>query len=328
MRSLFLTILLLVGMVAGPGVGRLRAAPAAPAPLDVGRAAVMPPVIKPPLDSAVTTRFRKAVDDGLTLAAIVTAHLGEVDRRRLESVGACSTPQCLTRLAGLLKVRWIWSLEVKRTGKNYKLRLWLHDPRARFRVDQKGTCDICTFSEAITRAQRLAQQAGTELRRLVVATLPRPEPPRKKMRPRPEPPRRKARPKPRLRPRPKPKPKPKPKPWYTPNAQQRTRQAAWMSGVGGIASLAAGITLLALDGRYTCDQEPRRLMCEYRYGTGTAGAVFTALGGASMVASAVLFYYGYFRKQKSSGGGGERPRPTVTLSPTRGGIWAHAQFRF
>lgn len=82
-----------------------------------------------------------------------------------------------------------------------------------------------------------------------------------------------------------------------------------MSGAGGVASLAAGITLLALDDRYTCDREPKRLMCEYRYRTGTAGAVFTALGGASMVASAVLFYYGYFRQGPRAGPGSGRGPP-------------------
>lgn len=98
-----------------------------------------------------------------------------------------------------------------------------------------------------------------------------------------------------------------------------------MSGVGGVLSLVAGITLLAVDDRYSCSQEPRRYRCPYRYSTGEAGAAFTALGGAALVASGVLFYLGYFRKRARRESSG---RPRVTIAPTRGGIWANATIQF
>ena len=98
-----------------------------------------------------------------------------------------------------------------------------------------------------------------------------------------------------------------------------------MSGAGGVASLIAGVVLLALDKQPTCNKEHPEITCPYRYNTGAAGAAFTALGAASVAASAVLFGIGLSRKKKKKS---EKPRPTVGVAPTRGGIWAHAAFRF
>lgn len=98
-----------------------------------------------------------------------------------------------------------------------------------------------------------------------------------------------------------------------------------MSAVGGALSLAAGVALVAVDDRYTCNQEPRRYQCPYRYSTGEAGAAFSALGAAALAASGVLFYLGYFRKEARRGA---PARPRVTVAPTRGGFWANATIRF
>jgi len=297
----------------------------------LGKVAVLPPVVRPPLSSRVVARFRRAASDGLTLAAIVSVDAAKVEASRLATVGDCVQPQCLVRLGAALGVRFLARLVVRRTGNNYRLSLWVGEPSQGVHVEQSATCDICTFSEAIEKTRSLALGVGSQVRRRVEALLPRRVPPRAKVRrppprrraaPRRQPPsRRRVTPRPRARPR----PHPKPKPWYLPTRRQRLRQAAWMSAVGGLLSLAAGIALLAVDDRYTCDQEPRRYMCPYRYSTGEAGTAFSALGGAALAASGVLFYLGYFR-------GGERhaapARPRVTVAPARGGLYANATIRF
>lgn len=293
--------------------------------VDVGRAAVLPPDITPPLSPVVSARFRAAVEAGLTQAAVATIPSADTEQQRLATVGACRTSDCLGRLATGLRVAWIFSPSVVRAGKNYKLRITLFDPKGAVTVDRADSCDICTLSEAVSRLRTLSQEAGAELRRRHVQQ-PRPDPPRRKVAPRPEPPRRKIRPtppRPPVRPPPARVVPPPPAP-LKPRPKPSIKQAAWMSGSLGLVSFVAGATLLGLDGRYTCEQEPARLQCPYRYKTGTAGAVFISLGGAALVASGVLFYYAYFRKTGRS----ESPRATLGVAPTRGGAFANAELRF
>lgn len=287
--------------------------------VDLGVAAVLPPEITPPLATAVAERYRAAVEMGLTHAAVLTLGAAQTDQQRLATVGDCRTPSCVGRLAGALSAAWVFLPSLRFVGRNYKLRLELRDPKGHLVEEREEACDICTLSEVMEKAQAMALQAGGALRRRQEALRPPEEPPRRKARPSPVPPRRKVRPQERPVPRPPkvvPKPRPRPKPSLP--------QAAWMSGSMGLASLVAGVTLLALDGRTTCDETPGRLKCPYRYGTGTAGAAFTALGGASMVASGVLFYYAYFRHR----GRREVPRATLGIAPTRRGAFAHAEIRF
>jgi hypothetical protein len=63
----------------------------------------------------------------------------------------------------------------------------------------------------------------------------------------------------------------------------------WITLGLAVAGLASGITLLALDGRGTCDAAPGGL-CLERYETKAPGIVLTAAGGAAAVAAGVLFY--------------------------------------
>ncbi|MFH2010755.1 MAG: hypothetical protein ABI333_29410 [bacterium] len=275
--------------------------------------------MKPPLASAVVERFRKAFEDGLTLAAVLVVPGAETESTRLATIGACRTEACQRQLAGALKATYVLTPRVVRTGKNYRIACELFDPTGKIAIRQTSSCDICTLSEAVTKAQSVGQDVGIALLAKHRVLYPRPRP-RPRIRPRPR-----VRPRPRARllprPRPQPKPKPRPKPKYRPKPS--VKQAAWMSGVAGLLSTVAGVTLLAYHGRPTCDEPYGDVRCPYRYKTGTAGAVFTSLGGAAIVASVVLFYYGYSAAKKP-----ERPRTTVGVTPTKGGVWAHASFRF
>jgi hypothetical protein len=334
-RALAVNLAVLAGAVLGPSpLGAEPANSPNPSPgepagvvVDLGRVAVLQPEITPQMAAAVNERFRGAVDSGLIDATLVTVSASDTDQQRLVTVGECRTPECYVRLAVALKAAYLVSSWVQQAGKNYRLRLVFSDTKGAAFLDRSDTCDICTLAEAVAKLKILAQDSGRELKRRH-ALLPRPEPPRRKVQPKPEPERPRIRPvAPRLSPRtPAPRPTPPPPPRSEPRikAKPSIKQAAWMSGGMGLASFVAGVTLLALDGRYTCDLEPARLRCPYRYGTGAAGATFTALGGASMVAAGVLFYYAFFRKV----GRPEVPRATVSVAPTRGGAFAHAELRF
>lgn len=68
------------------------------------------------------------------------------------------------------------------------------------------------------------------------------------------------------------------------------RTFKWITLGAAVAGLAAGITLIALDGRGTCDESFPGMECAQVHDTMAAGAVLTALGGAAGVASGYLFF--------------------------------------
>jgi hypothetical protein len=63
----------------------------------------------------------------------------------------------------------------------------------------------------------------------------------------------------------------------------------WITLGLGVASLATGVALIALDGGGTCEAGSGGL-CPERYETMTPGIVLTAVGGAALVTSGILFY--------------------------------------
>jgi hypothetical protein len=63
----------------------------------------------------------------------------------------------------------------------------------------------------------------------------------------------------------------------------------WITLGLGVASLGTGIALMALDGGGTCEAGSGGL-CPERYETMTPGIVLTAVGGAALVSSGILFY--------------------------------------
>lgn len=63
----------------------------------------------------------------------------------------------------------------------------------------------------------------------------------------------------------------------------------WITLGLGVASLATGIALIAVDGGGTCEAGTGGL-CPERFETQTPGIVLTAVGGAALVTSGILFY--------------------------------------
>jgi len=64
----------------------------------------------------------------------------------------------------------------------------------------------------------------------------------------------------------------------------------WVTLGVAVAGLAAGISLIVIDGRPTCDESFPNMECPEVRDTLAAGAVLTALGGAAGLASGYLFY--------------------------------------
>lgn len=91
----------------------------------------------------------------------------------------------------------------------------------------------------------------------------------------------------------------------------------WISLGLAVGGLAAGVTLIVLDGRGTCDQE----RCPDTYHTMTPGIALAAVGGAAAVTSGVLFYLDARR---------ERPVTAAAIAPQLlpggGGLTASVRF--
>lgn len=74
-----------------------------------------------------------------------------------------------------------------------------------------------------------------------------------------------------------------------PHRNPALRPLKWATLALGIAGLAAGITLIALDGRPACDRAPGQTLCPRELDTLYPGAGVTAAGGALAVTSVILF---------------------------------------
>jgi hypothetical protein len=298
----------------------LGAAPlAAAGPLRVG---TLPLTVTPKVEDDVLRRYRQAVENGMTQAGIPLVPTVQVDQT-LPLTSACDDAGCRTKVAQAVQAGYLIAGRLSRAGKNYQVALEVHDPAGAVALAQAGTCDICTLTEAEAKVRDVAFELGTQLKQKweeldrQARAAPRPPPPRREEPRRVEPRR--------VEPRPPPRPPVKPAPPLPPPYRFRPslRQAAWMTGVGGVASLVVGIALLAIDHRPTCQEEPTDRMCPNRYATGAAGATFTALGAASAVASGVLFYFVYGRKRKPAA-----RRAELLVVPAPGGVSTHATIRF
>lgn len=73
----------------------------------------------------------------------------------------------------------------------------------------------------------------------------------------------------------------------------------WSALGVAVAGLAAGVTLLALDGRKTCST-PEGVRCPENYDTLVPGAVLTGIGAAAAVAGGVLFYLDHRQQQEEA----------------------------
>jgi hypothetical protein len=103
----------------------------------------------------------------------------------------------------------------------------------------------------------------------------------------------------------------------------------WTTAAAAVASLAAGITLLALDGRPTCETAHPDHQCSELHDTVAPGAVLTAAGGLAAAGAAVLFYLDRARDGGGGGGdGGGGARRAAILPTAGGGLGLSALLRF
>lgn len=93
----------------------------------------------------------------------------------------------------------------------------------------------------------------------------------------------------------------------------------WVTLGVAVAGLAAGISLIAIDGQPTCDESFPNMECPEVRDTLAAGAVLTALGGAAGLASGYLFY-------RDARDGGRSATVAPALLP--GGVGLAATLRY
>ena len=93
----------------------------------------------------------------------------------------------------------------------------------------------------------------------------------------------------------------------------------WVTLGVAVGGLAAGISLIVIDGQPTCDETFPNMECPEVRDTLAAGAVLTALGGAAGLASGYLFYL-------DARDGGRSAAVAPTLMP--GGVGLTATLRY
>jgi hypothetical protein len=97
----------------------------------------------------------------------------------------------------------------------------------------------------------------------------------------------------------------------------------WITLGVGVGTLGAGITLLALDGKGTCETD----RCPDAYNTMTPGIILTAVGGAAAATAVILFV---LDARRPGGRGDEKAKTLGILAPQilPGGAGVSALLRF
>jgi hypothetical protein len=210
----------------------------------------------------------------------------------IEMARSCEDQACLQDVAGSLDLALAVQVKViaKRTGKRGKLDYNISMLAARAKPDQnawreKTECSDCDAEDA---KQQVYLLAGTVAERIkgeskspagppplagVPATPPLTAPA--------------AAPPPTMYYLPPPVPPLEQKPgWYVP------RYVSIPVLIGGAAALGAGIYLLAVNGKGTCDLAPGKRQCQDRYATGVLGGSLTAVGAVAVIGGFVgLFFF-------------------------------------
>jgi len=93
----------------------------------------------------------------------------------------------------------------------------------------------------------------------------------------------------------------------------------WVTLGLAVGGLASGITLLALDGRGTCEAQAEGGRCPEMYRTLVPGAILTSVGGLAAGGSGLLFYLDARRVDRT---------PAAALWPVPGGLGLTARLRY
>ena len=260
------------------------------------RAAALAPQLKGVASTPeLRDKFHEAVLKGLQgLAAGSESEVlsGAETRSRLgeDLLGCSGQAPCLPRATSALRANRVVATEITVAGKSYTIALRLYDGQGRELTHADDLCEICTVREADEAVTKAAARLAAVARTFPVEpTAERErEKPRtaEKSRPTPAPP----------------PPPPTPSPMQEPPARTAApvvkeqhrfpwRPLAFTSLAIGIVGLAAGIPLIVIDGRPTCDAPDPVHQCKEVYNTLAGGATLAALGGLGLVASIPLFYF-------------------------------------
>jgi hypothetical protein len=278
------------------------------------------PKLSPPQPPEIVDRFHEALADGMKNGGLSPMSVAAV-RKGLKLPphgGGCSGGPCVAAaVAALGHTRRYATASVDVQGKNYQITVQMFSGR-NATAKATGRCDICTLSEAVRVMTKVTGEAASKA---LAAPPPKPAP------------KPKAAPKPEVPPEKKPaaageKVTPKPLPEVPPPPPPSRRSwPLWpaLASLGlGVAGLAAGIPLLALDGEPTnCIGEPRpdARNCADLYSTAGGGWALTGVGITALTASGVFFYLHFSR-------GGTERSTQVSLRPLDGGMVLSASGSF
>jgi hypothetical protein len=281
--------------------------------LAAGRIAALVPQIKPPPAPELRDRFHEAVSRGLATGGDEVVPASEV-RLRLggsdETLNCAGVGACLPRAVQIIRVEHVVATDIAATGKDYTIHLRLLDPTGRELAKADDACDICTVKEAEDAVARAAGKLAATARTLPVE----PPPPPPKVEPPPPPPKVEPEPTPKVEPTPAP-----PELTNGGNVQKPERIFPWRalaitSLVIGVAGVAAGAPLIAVDGQPTCNAPNPQVSCPEVYNTLGGGVTLLVIGAAGLAASGVLFYEDHRARHRKA--------PAVSLLPMPGGAFA------
>ena len=101
----------------------------------------------------------------------------------------------------------------------------------------------------------------------------------------------------------------------------------WVALGAGVAALAAGIALIAMDGEETCDAGWGPAACPERQATLAPGIALTVTGGLAAGVAGLLFYYDARPKEPTDGQGTRSATALVPAAlPGGGGLFAVTRF--
>jgi hypothetical protein len=294
-RSVRARLAFLVVAVGG-AVGVVALTPS-PASAQAIRAAALPPQLKGTDTSPeLRNKFEDAVVRGLATLngpAGPNGELGEVmtaaaTRARLgDELSACAgTPACLPRAVASLGVNRLFATDLSINGKTYTMSLKLYDRQGHELTHADDTCDICTVHEAEEAVTKAAARLAAVARTLPIdASAPPPlvgstpaHPAETSSVP----------------------PSPMQPPPLTAGppvvVRHERRHVPWRglafgSLALGVVGIGAGVPLLVIDGRPTCNLPDPSHSCPHVYNTAGGGATLVALGAIGLIGSVPLFYF-------------------------------------
>jgi hypothetical protein len=196
----------------------------------------------------------------------------------------CAGKDCLTSVARATSVAYLVRGTLTVTGRSYGFHIEILDGKTGALVDSReDRCEICSYSEAIETITNSASTLKTQVFKRPAQTLPPP-------------------PSPGMLPPPSPLPtggtdatagngtmlvKPGDE-VPPPSARGAHKTLGWIGVAAGAVAAGAGVALLAIDGKGTCDMPDITGHCPNQYSTKPGGIGLVSAGGLALVAGIVV----------------------------------------